>query len=134
MAKLKEAWSLTLGTITSKLQQLGFYRPVGSYSQTPHGAGDSALTYLEAGFMHLEPTAPMVVLLKTLWSFLKNMLGIQSFLTHTPLWRKFIYKEVLKLEGFQEWERAGLCYIFQLYAICYAIFFSYIMAGSLNPL
>lgn len=64
--------------------------------------------------MHLHSTASTVVLLKTLWSNIKKMLGIRGFLTHTPLWQNLSYKEVLKLNMFQDWKRAGLRYIFQL--------------------
>lgn len=44
----------------------------------------TALTCLEAGYMHFDPGAPTILLLKTLWSYIKQMLGIQGFLTHTP--------------------------------------------------
>lgn len=66
--------------------------------------------------MHLDSKAPTIALLKTLWSYIKNMLEMQGFLTHTPLWHNLSYKEVLKLKGFREWEGAGLRYISQLYS------------------
>lgn len=83
---------------------------------SPPGDDISALPCLEMEIMHLDSKAPTTVLLKTLWFYIKKMLGMQGFLTHTPLWHNLSYKEMLKLKGFREWEEAGLRYISQLYS------------------
>lgn len=56
----------------------------------------SALDCLEAGYMNLDPKALTVMLLKTLWSYIKKMLGIQGFLTYTPLRRDLNYREIMR--------------------------------------
>lgn len=75
----------------------------------------SALTNLEAGFLHLDPEAPTVKLLISLWAYVKKLIGITGFLSSTPLWRNRQLKEIQKLKGFKSWEDAGIKYISQLY-------------------
>lgn len=38
-------------------------------------------------------------------------LGIQGFLSCTPIWRSSLYKELYKLDVFETWERLGVRYI-----------------------
>lgn len=56
-----------------------------------------------------------VLCVAILWSYIKWLLGVQGFLIHTSLWRNLHYKELLKLRGFGNWERAGIRYISQMY-------------------
>lgn len=106
--------------LASQLQQLGGWgmidlaNPIRRLLDIPCESA-SALTWLEAGYMHLDPRAPTVKLLNTLWFFIRKLLGMRGFLTHTPLWRNRQYKEILKLKGFKNWEEAGIKYISQLY-------------------
>lgn len=65
--------------------------------------------------MHLDLGAPTVKLLNTLWSYIRKLLGIRGFLTHTPLWRNRQYREIPKLRGFKNWEELGIKYVSQLF-------------------
>lgn len=74
-----------------------------------------ALSTLEAGYAHLDRRLPSIALLKTLWSYIKWLLGVQGFLTLTPIWRNTYCRELLKLKGFRDWEASGLQFLSQLY-------------------
>lgn len=81
----------------------------------PWGSPSPALTYLEVVFSHLTPSLPSILLLNTLWLYVRHILNIRGYCPYTPLWHYSNFKELLKLQGFQDWERMGITYITQLY-------------------
>lgn len=93
----------------------------------------TALSYLEAGFPNIPSIGPTTLLLKKLWSAVKTSLGISGFLLETPLYRNPLYFELNKLEGFQVWEMASICFLSQLYIQNVLNFFSEIQDKSVLP-
>lgn len=75
----------------------------------------SVLAGLEVGLPHLPQTAPTFILLKKLWTTVKNSLRVSGIFAETPLWHNPNLGEICNLEGFQLWRVSGICNIPQLY-------------------
>lgn len=81
----------------------------------PKDTSFSALSYLDAGLVHMSGSLPSIKLLNTLWKYIRTHFKIHGICSFTPLWRNIYFKELFKLEDFHAWEEAGIHYIAQLY-------------------
>lgn len=70
----------------------------------------SALSHMEMGFPSAPSLCPTVCLLKKLWDSIKRRLGVDGFLSSTPIWRNKFYAELAKLSGYSQWEVTGIKY------------------------
>lgn len=74
-----------------------------------------AISHMEMGFPAPPRQCPTVRLIKKLWSSIKRRLGINGFLTSTPIWQNRFYTELAKLSGHSRWEAAGVKYLHQIF-------------------
>lgn len=78
--------------IASQIQHLSNWGGIDSSDPirsllVPNESNLSALTYLDAGLTHIPSTFPSIILLNTLWKYVRTHFKIRGICSFTPIWR-----------------------------------------------